>query len=172
MRCEKAKGLLERFHDRELRGKKLHALEQHLQHCENCSKEVERLDRMGSMLKHHFGERVSAENLSRLSDRVMAAVDTTVAPEPMSLVDRFITIFSLPKPAWAAVGVAAVAIVFALAYLPGGQSPTVAANDCIIENVDAENYSVMVYEVGDTKMKVIWVMEQQVEPAEEEGVAT
>jgi len=172
MRCEQAKGLLERFHDQELRGRKLRALSEHLRQCENCSNELERLDQIGRMLKEHFEERILSENLSHLSDRVLAAVETPAVPEPRSPLDQLISIFSLPKPAWAAVGVAAIVLVFALAYLPAGHGPTLAANDCIIDNVDAEDCSVMVYEVGDTKMKVIWVMEQGLESDEEEGVTS
>ena len=172
MRCEKAKGMLERLYDRELSGRKLRALSEHLGQCENCSKELEQLNRMGRMLKEHFEERLLPEGLSRLSDRVLAAIEEPVVPEPESPLAQFIRIFALPKPAWAAVGVVAVALVFALAYLPGNHGPTLAANDCIIDNVNAENCSVMVYEVGDTKMKVIWVMEQQSEVNGKEGVTS
>jgi len=172
MRCEQARELLERYHDRELSGRKLGALSDHLRQCERCSNELERLERMGCVLREHFEERVQSENLSHLSDRVLAAVETPDVPGPRSLLDRLVSIFSLPRPAWVAVAAAAVALVFALAYLPGGQGPTLAANDCIIDNVDAEGCSVMVYEVGDTKMKVIWVMEQELEPDEEEGVTS
>ena len=93
--------------------------------------------------------------------RVDKAVDAPGEYLSESWLDRLIRILWIPKPAWVAVGVVAFAIIVALAYLPDKQAPTLAANDCIIDNIDARDSSVMVYEVGDSKMKVIWVMEQQ-----------
>ncbi len=160
IRCEKVRELLDRFYDHELRGKKLEAVSEHLRGCENCSSELEKLERMGRMLKAHCEELAGSEDLSAVWGRVCAAIEEPAAPEPAPFREKLARIFWLPKPAWAAVGIVAVALVLVLAYLPGNQAPIVAANDCIIDSVDAADDCVMVYEVGDTKMKVIWVTEQ------------
>lgn len=121
------------------------------------------------MLKEHYKGVAGAEDLSAVWARVDAATEAPVdQPEP--LLDRLVRIFSIPRPAWGAVALVAVALVAALAYMPGDQTPpTLAANDCIIDSVDAEDCSVMVYEVGDSKMKIIWVMGQQPAATEEKA---
>lgn len=172
MRCEKVRELLDRFYDRELRGKKREAVSEHLRRCENCAGELEKLERMGRMLKTHCEELAGSEDLSMVWERVCAAIDEPAAAEPEPFREKLARLFWLPRPAWAAVAAVAVVLVLVLAYIPGQQAPTLAANDCIIDSVEAENCSVMVYETGDTKMKVIWVMEQRGGAAEErEGVA-
>jgi anti-sigma factor RsiW len=172
IRCEKVRELLDRFYDHELRGRKRVAVSEHLRRCENCSSELEKLERMGQMLKAHCEELAGSEDLSVVWERVCAAIEEPAAPEPEPLMERLVRVFWLPKPAWAAVAAVAVALVLVLAYIPGNQAPTLAANDCIIDSVDAANDCVMVYEVGDTKMKVIWVVEERAgESKGEEGVA-
>ena len=81
--------------------------------------------------------------------------------EPRSLRDKLVRILAIPKPVWAAVGAFAIVLIIALSYMPHSQRSTLAANDCIIDSVDAEGCSVMLYEVGDTKMKMIWIMEPE-----------
>jgi hypothetical protein len=67
------------------------------------------------------------------------------------------------------VAAVALAVVIILAYLPGAPPPeTLAATDCIVDSVDARDCSVMVYEVDEGRMQVIWVMEQQASPLNKE----
>lgn len=173
IRCEKVKELLGRFYDHELHGREFAAVSEHLRGCDSCSGELEKLEQVGRMLKAHYEDLAAAENLSQVWNGVSATIEAPPVHEPEPLLDRFIRLFSLPKPAWAAVAAVALALILVLAYLPGNNVPTLAADDCIIDRVDAEGCSVMVYEVGDTKMKVIWVMEQQNGPVgENTGVAS
>jgi len=173
MNCEKVRQVLESFYDKELHGKEFDAVEEHLHVCENCSSELKKLERTGEMLRAHYEKAVVSEDLSGLWDRVDAATAQLPDEESETLRDKLARIFSVPKPAWAMVALIAVAIIIALSYLPGDKVSTFAANDCIIDRVESEDYSVMVYEVGDTGMKFIWVMEQQSEAAEnEKGVNT
>lgn len=159
--CEKIRRLLDSYHDRQLRGRKFDEVSEHLRECENCSSELEKLQCVSRALKEHYAGAVGAEDLAGVWARVDEAVRASDEYPPESLLDRLIRILWIPKPAWVAVGAVAVAIVLALAYLPDKQAPTLAANDCIIDSVDSEDCSVMVYEVGDSKLKVIWVMEQR-----------
>lgn len=174
MRCEKVRELLNSYYDRELHGRKFDAVSEHLHQCQGCSSEFRKLERMGQMIKAHYEGVAASEDLSDVWKRVDAAIGKEPAVhEPEPLRDRLTRIFLIPKPAWAAAGVVAIALVFALSYLPGNHMPTVAANECIIDSVEAEDYSVMVYEVGDTNMKVIWVMEEATGETEEKaGVAS
>jgi hypothetical protein len=80
-------------------------------------------------------------------------------------------VFSLPKPVWAAIGAVAVALILLFAFVPG-QKPAVALNDCIIDKVEAESSSVMVYETDKTKMKIIWVMDQHNGAEPEKGAVS
>ncbi len=161
IRCEKVRGLLGRFHDNELVGRKRAAVSEHMKVCSGCAGELEKLDRMSRLLKTHYDELAGKEDLSRVWSRVSPAVETSAeAQEREPLFERLVSVFSIPKPAWAIAGVVAVVALFMLASLPGDRMSTLAANDCIIDNVDAENCSVMVYEAGDTKMKIIWVIDQ------------
>jgi anti-sigma factor RsiW len=159
--CERVGRLLERYYDRRLSGGKFDEISEHLRQCEDCSSELEKLECLGRALRAHFKDTVADEDLARVWKGVDAAVGATSVAGQESILDRIARVLWIPKPAWAAVTVVAVLIVLALAYLPGNQTPTLAANDCIIDSVDSEDCSVMVYEVGDSKMKIIWVMEQQ-----------
>jgi hypothetical protein len=161
IRCKEVRELLDSFYDNELRGSKFDAVSEHLGLCEDCSKELKGLERTGEVLRTHYEKIAMSEDLSGLWDRVDAATAADIATEPESLREKLARIFSIPRPAWAAVGLIAIAIVITLSYLPGDKISTFAANDCIIDTVESEDHSVMVYEVGDTGMKVIWVMEQQ-----------
>lgn len=159
--CAEVRELLDSFYDNELHGTKLDLVSEHLRLCKDCSKELEGLERTGEMLRTHYEKVAMSEDLSALWNRVDAATGADLSPEPGSLREKLVRIFSIPRPAWAAVSLIALAIVITLSYLPGNNISTLAANDCIIDSVESEDYSVMVYEVGDTGMKVIWVMEQQ-----------
>ena len=171
--CKKARRLLDAYHDRQLHGRKFDDVSEHLRQCENCSSELDKLQCVSRVLKEHYESAVDAEDFSRVWAGVDAAVGESDAPWTGSVLDRLLRLLWIPKPAWAVVGIAAVAIILALAYIPGNhQTPTLAANDCIIDNVESEDCSVMVYEVGDSKMKVIWLMEQQILQPEEETGAT
>lgn len=168
--CKKTRRLLDGYHDRQLRGRKFDEVGEHLRWCEGCSKELERLERISSVLKQHYEGAVGAEDFSRMWAGVDAAVRETASSPSESLLDRLAAILWIPKPAWAVVVAAAIVIVMVFAYLPDDrQAPVLAANDCIIDSVDAQDCSVMVYEVGDSKMKVIWIMDQQLPPAGEEA---
>jgi anti-sigma factor RsiW len=160
--CKKTIGLLGGYHDRQLRGRKLDEVSEHLRQCESCSDELESLRRMSRALKEHYEGVASDVDLSSVWAGVDAAsIEAETGWRGESPIDRLIRLLWIPKPAWAAVAVIAVAIVIALAYAPGNHQPsTLAANDCIIDSVESEGFSVMVYEVGDSKMKMIWVMEQ------------
>lgn len=161
IRCEKVRDLLGRFYDKELRGRKLDAVSEHLKKCAACSGELERLESMSRLFKAHYEKIAAREDLSRVWGRVSAAIETQTISEPEPLLERLKIIFSLPKPAWAIAGVAAIVLVLVFAYMPGNNHvSTLAANDCIIDKVDAEDYSVMVYEAGASKMKIIWVLDQ------------
>jgi hypothetical protein len=160
--CGKTRALLDGYHDRQLRGRKFDEVSEHLRQCENCSGELEKLQCISRVLKEHYDGAVAREDLSQVWTRVDAAVGASDVYGSESLLERLVRILWIPRPAWAAVGAVAIAIVLALAYLPGDkQAPVLAANECIIDSVDAEDCSVMVYEIGDSKMMVIWVMEQQ-----------
>ena len=161
IRCEEVKELLDRFYDNELHEKKYDAVDEHLRTCEECSHEFRKLERVGTMLKEHYERLAASEDLSGIWDRVDAATATPAVDESEPLVNRFVRMLSIPRPAWAAVGALAIALILVLSYLPGNHRSTFAANDCIIDSVDTEDGSVMVYEVGDTRMKIIWVMEEQ-----------
>lgn len=159
--CKKTQKLLDSYHDRQLHGKMFDEVSEHLRQCENCSGELEKLECIGRMLKEHYSGVLGGEDLSPVWARVDEAMAASDGQGGESLLDRLIRILWIPKPAWATVVAVAVAIVLVLAYLPGKQAPTLAANDCIIDSVDAEDCSVMVYEAGDSKMKIIWVVERQ-----------
>ena len=166
--CKKTSRLLDSYHDRQLRGRKFDEVSEHLRQCENCSSELEKLQCISSVLKEHYESAIGSEDFSQVWAQVDAAVGTSDGHRPESLLDRLIRVLWIPKPAWAVVGVAALAIVLVMAYLPDKQPDTLAANDCIIDSVEANDCSVMVYEVGESNMTVIWVMEQQALPMEEE----
>ncbi len=169
--CEKIRQALESFYDEELRGNELNAVERHLEHCEDCSNELKKLQRAGEMLRSHYKKVAVSEDLSDVWNRVNVA--TIESPEPEPFREKLARIFSVPRPAWAAVAVIALIIIGALSYLPGDKISTFAANDCIIDSVESEDYSVMVYEVGDSGMKVIWLMEQETEtPSNRTGATT
>lgn len=171
MSCEKVRQALESFYDKELRGDELKAVERHLDQCDDCSNELKKLQKAGEMLRSHYERVAVSEDLSDVWNRVNVA--TIELPKPEPLREKLTRIFSVPKPAWAAVGIIALVIIGVLSYLPGDRISTFAANDCIIDSVESEDYSVMVYEVGDTGMKVIWLMEQQTEtPANRTGATT
>lgn len=180
IRCEKVKELLEKFHDQELRGKKFDEVNEHLKSCETCSHELERLRQMSSMLKSHCEEVARSQDFSGLWNRVSEAIDSSEAVKPKTFRERLSGIFSLPKPIYALAGATAAAVLALFIYLSSGPSTVLAANDCVIDSVDADNGSVMVYETGPTKMKIIWVMEQtsqesgenSQESTSEEGVAS
>ena len=163
MNCEKVREVLESFYDKELHGKEFEAVEEHLRTCKDCSNELMKLERTGEMLRAHYEKAVTAEDLSGLWDRVDAATVQLPDREPETFRDKLARILSMPKPAWAMAALIAIAIIVALSYLPGNKNSTFAANDCIIDKVESEDYSVMVYEVGDTGMKFIWVMEDESE---------
>ena len=142
MSCEKIRNLLESFYDNELHGKKHDAVSEHLHQCEGCSNELRKLERTGELLRSHFEGVAASEDLSGMWQRVDMATEASTGYEAESLRDRLVRIFAIPRPAWAAVGVAAVVLVLLLAYLPGNHSPTLAANDCIIDSVEAEDSAI------------------------------
>lgn len=166
--CRKTRRLLDSYHDRQLRGRKFDKVSEHLRECENCSSELEKLQCISRVLKEHYDSAAGSEDFSKVWARVDAAVAGSDRHRPESLLDKLNRILWIPKPAWAVVGVAALAVVVVLAYLPGSPPDTLAANDCIIDSVDVHDCSVMVYEVDDGRMQVIWVMEQQALPMNEE----
>jgi hypothetical protein len=159
--CEKVKQLLDSFYDNELHGSEYDAVNAHLRECESCSNDLKKLERTGSMLRAHYESLASSEDLSSVWRRVEAATEAFAPQEPTPLRDKLIRIFTIPRPAWVAAGLFAIIVIIAFSYFPVGQRSTLAANDCIIDSVDAEGCSVMLYEVGDTKMKMIWVMEPE-----------
>jgi predicted anti-sigma-YlaC factor YlaD len=173
MNCEKVQEVLERFYDKELHGEEFEAVKEHLHACEHCSSELKKLEQTGEMLRAHYAKAIVSEDLSGLWDRVDAATAQLPNEESETIREKLARLFAVPKPAWAMAALIAVAIIIALSYLPGDKVSTFAANDCIIDKVESEDYSVMVYEVGDTGMKFIWVMDQQSEAAENgKGVST
>jgi anti-sigma factor RsiW len=169
--CEKARDLLERFHDEELDARERHAVTAHLEVCAHCSQELDKLVQVSGALKSQYGSVAASEDFSGMWERIDAQIGAA-APEAAPWWRRLGDIFALPKPVWATIGAAAAAIALLLAYLPGTQEPAVAANDCIIDTVEAEDGSVMVYETDETKMKIIWVMELNGDAQPEKGVTS
>jgi anti-sigma factor RsiW len=159
--CDEIRQWLGSFYDRELHGSKFDVVEKHVRECASCAAELKKLERTSEMLRAHYANVAASADLSDVWNRVDAAVAEFPEREAESFRERLIRIFSVPKPAWAAVGLVAIALIIAVSILPNDKNSTFAANDCIIDSVESEDYSVMVYEVGDTRMKVIWVMEQQ-----------
>ncbi|MBI5114910.1 zf-HC2 domain-containing protein [Candidatus Poribacteria bacterium] len=161
IRCEKVRELLGGFHDNELQGREFRTVSEHLKVCAGCAGELKRLETMSRLLKAHYEELAGKEDLSQVWSRVSAAIETPgVSDGREPLLERIMKIFALPKPAWAIAGAVAVVVVLMLASLPGDHMSTLAANDCIIDKVDSENCSFMLYEAGATKMKIIWVIDQ------------
>jgi hypothetical protein len=159
--CEKVRHRLESFYDKELRGKERDIISEHLRGCEACSEELNKLKRTGQMLRTHYENIASSEAFSGLWDRVDEAIVKAPDFESEPLRDKLFHMFAVPRFAWAAAAVIAFVIVMALSNFPGDRISTFAENDCIIDSVASGDNSVMVYEVGDTGMKVIWVMDQQ-----------
>jgi hypothetical protein len=171
--CEKAKRALDSYHDRQLRGRKFDDMSEHLRQCESCSGELEKLQRISRALKERYeGAALGEKDFSRVWAGVDAAIDAQEGRPAESLLDRLTAILWIPRPAWAAVAAVAVLIVMVFAYMPGEQPSTLAADDCIIDSVEAENCDVMVYEIGDSKMKVIWIMGQYTGETVEQTGAT
>ncbi|GAB4330747.1 MAG: hypothetical protein Kow0099_01500 [Candidatus Abyssubacteria bacterium] len=171
MSCEKVRSLLDRFYDNELGRRKHRAVSEHLRQCPGCAGEFEKLSRTGLLLKSHYRDFANADDVSAVWAGVSRAMDTTDALQPDQsepLLEKLGRIFAIPKPAWAAAAAVALLIVLAIAYIPNDQVSTVAANDCIIDKVEAENYSVMVYETGNNGMKIIWVMNESPEETEKD----
>ena len=165
--CERARRLLDSYHDRQLGGKKYDDMSEHLRGCESCSAELEKLQRLSRALKERYDDAAAGEEVSfsRVWAGVDVAIDAREERPAESLLDRFLTALWPPRPALATVAVAAVLIVVVFAFMPSGtQTPVLAANDCVIDSIDTRDYSVMVYEIGDSQMKVIWVMDQQSDP--------
>jgi len=158
MACNEARELLGKFHDRELQDREYQAVAEHLKGCIHCAQEMKKLEGVGRLLKNHYGAVSASEDFSGLWARVFAGLDAA-PPVAIPFSRRFTKILRLPKPVWAGIAAAAAALVLLLAYPPGTQKPAVAANECIIDKVNAQNGSVMVYETDETKMKIIWVME-------------
>lgn len=171
--CENVRELLDRYYDRELYGSESEAVRLHLKNCANCSNELRKLERIGHMLRAHSEAVVETEDFSGVWDRVAPALGSPVDSERLSLWEKLKSIFATsPRPAWAALGAAALVILAVFAYLPFTGQQTFAANDCIIDSVESRDSSVMVYETSDTKMKIIWVMEQAGKETVERGVTS
>ena len=164
--CERARRLLDSYHDRQLGGKKYDDVSEHLRGCESCSAELEKLQRLSRALKERYEDAVAGEeDFSRVWAGVDAAMDAREERPAESLLDRLVAALWISRPALAAAAAVAVLIVIVFAYMPGDRlTPVMAANDCVIDSVDTQDYSVMVYEIGDSQMKVIWVMDQQSDP--------
>jgi hypothetical protein len=171
MECGQARGLLEKFHDKELREGDYQAVAEHLKGCGGCSKEMEKLVRISGIVVNHYNTLSAGEDFSGLWSRIATGMDIA-AHEPSVWRRGLGKIFWIPKPVWATIGAVAVALLVLFAYLPVTQHPAVASNDCIIDTVEADNSSVMVYETDQTKMKIIWVTEQQKGDITEEGVTS
>jgi anti-sigma factor RsiW len=171
MKCEKVRNLLDRFYDNELGKRKHRAVSEHLRRCPGCAGELEKLSRAGILLKNYYRGFAESDDMSPVWAGVERAMESSEASQvdlAEPLIEKLGRIFAIPKPAWAAVTAVAIFIVLAIAYLPGDRVSTVAANDCIIDKVEAANYSVMVYETGNNGMKIIWVMNGSSEETEKD----
>jgi anti-sigma factor RsiW len=169
--CEKVRELLGRFHDNELREDDYQVVVDHLHSCDGCSREMAKLERISDAVRKHYETISSSEDFSGVWARIAPDTGGTVSDSPpwWSSIGR---IFWRPRSLWAAAAAVAAALILLFAYLPNVQKPAVAANDCIIDKVESENSSVMVYETGDTKMKIIWVIDQQNGDTVQEGVTS
>lgn len=159
MGCEKVRGLLGRFYDKELRGAEYDAVAEHVQACIHCSAELKKFERVGGVLRNHYESVSASEDLSDMWGRISSGLE----PPPLEeapLWQRIRRVFAVPKPVWAVVGAVVIAVIVLFVYFPTTERPAVASNECIIDKVEAENSSVMVYETGKTKMKIIWVIDR------------
>jgi len=169
--CERVRELLGRFHDNELQDDDYQVVVEHLHACGECSREMAKLERISDVVKKHYETVSSSEDFSSVWARI--APDMEGAPSDSHPWWRsFGRIFWRPRSLWATAAAVAVALVLLFAYLPNTQKPAVAANDCIIDKVESENSSVMVYETDETKMKIIWVIDQQNGDTVQEGVTS
>ncbi|RJP18523.1 MAG: hypothetical protein C4520_14345 [Candidatus Abyssobacteria bacterium SURF_5] len=167
MACEKVRGLLERFHDKELDERDSKSVAEHLEGCALCSRDLAKLEHVSGIVKTHYDMISASQNFTGMWARINSSLDAA-APAPAHR--RVLTeLLRFPKPVWATIGAVAAAVLLLFVYLPGTQEPAIAANDCIIDTVEAEDSSVMVFETDDTKMKIIWVMNQD---DQEQGVTS
>jgi len=162
-KCQGIHYLLGAWLDGELPKRKAGRIAEHLESCPVCRAEVDRIRAVRNLLREGFSAAVAVEDgaLSSLHERIMRQIPfvkggDTRGPERT----RFWTPILRFRPVTLTltVTVLLVSAVFFVVYKP---APTViktsSVNDCIVEDVESGDRTILLFKTHGSDMTVIWV---------------
>jgi len=157
--CARVQPMLDAYADGELARVQASFVAGHLQDCTACQSEFESLNSLRRAVRGSIEAELATDPTAdlwssvrtALAEEASANADPKIVPVPRRLSAR---------PALAFVAVAVVGLVTLFALPADEQSKiNVASDTFVIEEIDAGNNNVMVYESPDTNMTVIWVFD-------------
>lgn len=165
MNCREARSLLPLFLDGELDGRQLRNVALHSTRCPSCEHELQQLERLQDLVVGYVSTRVESADLSG----IWAGVESRIAAVPVTWTTRLRAWWDAqesgwwPVPAAAAVGMAALAAVYAW---PGAtvhppeqlahEAPII-DNSASLDEVESHVGSVAVLSEPDTNTMVLWI---------------
>ncbi len=157
--CSSVSGLLERYFDRELTAAENVVVERHLKDCRACQDELRAMQGLRALVKAPVDDAVRAEDFPWLWQKIERGIVSKEEPTWWgSLQSRLGLSQLLRKRVWVPALAAAVVVILLLApqlYKKTSSLP----GSFVVDYVESETNNVMVYQLEQSKVTVIWLFE-------------
>jgi len=155
--CSSISGLLEKYFDQEVTAEERSLVEDHLPGCPACRSALLSMEDLRNLIKNPVKEAVEKETFPWIWEKIERGIQQEERPGLWESLWSWLDISSLYKkkiliPAVAA-AVILILITAPLLYKKMSSYPVLS----VVEYVDSETYNVMVYELENEKVTVIWL---------------
>lgn len=166
--CSTMLQLLERYFDRQMTEQERSLVENHLSGCTACRERLGELGSLRTLMKTPVDEALGQETFPWVWERIEKGIQQERKPSWWeSLKSRLDLSPLFRKRIWIPAMAAAVVLLFITAQIIFKKTPSYSVAS-VVEYVESETGDVMVYQLEDPEITVIWIFE---EPGEETSVS-
>jgi predicted anti-sigma-YlaC factor YlaD len=157
--CSSIMKLLEKFLDQEVSDEERALVESHLQDCPLCQESLRSMERLGYLIKNPVEEAAVRENFPWVWEMIERGIQSEEKLHLWeSLQNWLATTLFLKRKVLMPVAAVMIIVVLFTASLLFKKTPSYPAQS-VVEYVESQNYNVMIYESGNTKVTVIWLFD-------------
>lgn len=159
--CATVSGFLDRYFDQEVTDEERSLVEEHVKECRTCRRALDTLESMRRLIRAPVDEAVEREPFPWVWEKIERGIQ---AREKAGLWERLRSWMDpsllLRKRVWipAAVGAAVVLLITGQFLF---RKPSSYPGLSVVEYVESPTHNVMVYELEDARVTVIWLFEEK-----------
>jgi hypothetical protein len=158
--CSVLSKLLEKYFDQEVTDEERSFVDVHLVDCHACQEALRSMEKIRGLVKAPVEGAVKKENFPWVWEKIERGIHLQERPIWWQSLRSWLDFFpSFKKRAWIPV-VATIAVLLFITTQIFFKKPSIYPSASVVEYIESETNNVMVYDLEDSKVTVIWLFEE------------